>query len=559
MTGTNEIDVLTMDAKHLQMLLESGKVTSVDLVQQYIDQACRHNEKFAALTQEDICSRASEQLKERAEVLDAERAAGRIRGPLHGIPIIIKDNIDTNERRHGLDNTAGSYANGWPISCPKEDAEIVDRLLDAGLIILEKANLSEWDNMRKEASVSDKRTEDQTCRAAGRHGEGRQSAYVRGGLDPDDSKDGHSNPSGSSSGSAVGVSIGFAPFSIGTETVQGSLVCPAGRAALYAIRPTIGLVPQEGIIPISHHFDTAGPMTKTVWDLAALLDVLALKPPTESFTRHLTGSWSDLRVAVLDPTKWRFPEEWVKPVKGAEAQMVREIRQAYDVIKSKAKRFMNNVHLISVDELKLDGESSEEVIILADLKRNLNECFKLRCHGKNSLEDVIKYNAEHKYHKDLELPPHHPRQDIFIKAQNQQTTQEEYDRHLRHLRYTARDRGVEAVLKDRGVDVILGPIDSGLTSIAAAGGFPLCAMPLGYLDYNGRPFGVAATAGRNNDATLVQVMSAWEATFPKRKVPPQLENTEGTYGWTVSGAHGEETLKFVERPEPEMKDDDDDA
>jgi amidase len=131
------------------------------------------------------------------------------------------------------------------------------------------------------------------------------------------------SPSGSSSGSAVGVSAGYAPLAIGTET-DGSLVCPAGRAALYTIKPTIGLVPQEGIVPISSHFDSAGPMTKSTYDLAALLDVLASRDPSESFTANLTGSWSDISVAVLDPEQWRFPAAWVKPVDGAEAQIVRE-------------------------------------------------------------------------------------------------------------------------------------------------------------------------------------------------------------------------------------------
>lgn len=102
------------------------------------------------------------------------------------------------------------------------------------------------------------------------------------------------------------------------------------------------------------------------------------------------------------------------------------------------------------------------------------------------------------------------------------TTPEEYDRHLAHLRNLSRDEGVEKILKEHGVDVIIGPTDSGLTSMASASGFPLCAMPLSYLDYNGRPFGVSAIAGRNQEALLIKVMSAWEATFPARRPPPQL-------------------------------------
>lgn len=167
-----------------------------------------------------------------------------------------------------------------------------------------------------------------------------QSAYVRGGIDPNDSHDGHSvslysfwnkkllkrsqlpkNPSGSSTGSAVGVSAGYAPFSIGTET-DGSLTIPSGRAALYTIKPTIGLVSSSGILPISTKFDSAGPMTKSSYDLAALLDVITARDPSESYTKNLTKSWSDISVAVLDPEIWKFPESYVKPADDAEAQIV---------------------------------------------------------------------------------------------------------------------------------------------------------------------------------------------------------------------------------------------
>ena len=126
------------------------------------------------------------------------------------------------------------------------------------------------------------------------------------------------------------MSAGYAPFSIGTET-DGSLVSPSGRAALYTIKPTIGVVSQDGIIPISSNFDSAGPMTKSSYDLAALLDVLASKPPSESFTKHLSGSWSGLSVAVLDPTKWKESEEHHKPIESATAQMVCAIFRIHEL------------------------------------------------------------------------------------------------------------------------------------------------------------------------------------------------------------------------------------
>ncbi|KAH6623823.1 amidase signature domain-containing protein [Chaetomium tenue] len=496
--GLESINLLTIDAKGLQSLLADGKLTSLDLVGQCLAQIQQHDSYLHAI----IETTPVHILRETAIPLDRERAGGTLRGPLHGIPILVKDNI--NAPTLGLPTTAGSFA--LLNSKARDNAKIVDRLIKAGLIILGKANLSEFSNSRGSDMPSG-------WSAVGGQV---QSAYIAGGVDPTDSKDGHSSPSGSSSGSAVGVSAGYAPLAIGTET-DGSLVCPAGRAALYTIKPTIGLVPQEGIIPISHHFDTAGPMTKSVCDLADLLDVLAARPRSESFTADLTGSWGGISVAVLDPDKWKFSEDWVKPVQGAEAQISRDIRRAYDVIKLKAKKFVNDVDLVSVDDLELDGESSEGIVMAVDLKNNLNTYLEtLEESEVRSLSDVIDYNLKH---ADTELPRHHPRQDRFIDSQNNAVPPEVYERHLQHLRHVARDRGVDRVLTKYDVDVILGPTDSGLPSMAAAGGYPLCAMPLSYLDYNGRPFGVSAIAARGRDDLLVKVMSAWEATFDQRKPP----------------------------------------
>ncbi|KAJ6093074.1 hypothetical protein N7486_008363 [Penicillium sp. IBT 16267x] len=495
------VDLLTIDAKALQALLSAGEVTSLGLVRQYVAQIREHDEKLHAM----IRVTPNDLLEEAAKSLDQERAVGKTRGPLHGIPIIIKDNIATHPSL-GLPTTGGSLA--LLSSKPKKNAEIIDQILDAGLIILGKANLAEFANARGSNMPN------------GWSGVGgqTQSAYIRDGIDPNDSAEGHSNPSGSSTGSAVSVSAGYAPFAIGTET-DGSLVSPSGRAALYTIKPSIGLVSGDGIIPISSNFDAAGPMTKSSYDLAALLDVLVRKPASESFTTNLTGSWSDISVAFLDPDAWSAEDD-IKPVEEAEAQMKREIRQAYEVIKPKAKKFVENIDLVSPDTFRIDREGSEWAIIQADLKPQLNSYFEGLAESEvRSLAEVIEFNEKH---ADLELPPHHPRQDNFINAENQQLSTEEYDRHLSYLRHMGGEKGVDLALKTYGVDVILGPIDSGLSSLATASGYPLCAMPLSYLDYNGRPFGVAAITGKHQEHLLVKVMSAWEATFPARKPPPQL-------------------------------------
>ncbi|KAL7804413.1 amidase signature domain-containing protein [Trichoderma afarasin] len=473
------LNLLTADVKNLQQMLTAGSITSAGLVDACLAQIRKHDGYLHAMIQ----TTPLDILREVTRALDEERAAGKVRGPLHGIPVLVKDNMATHPNT-GLRTTAGSLSL-WS-SKPKENAKLVDLLIASDAIILGKANLSEFSNPRGSMMPS----------GWSAIGGQVQSAYVRGGLDPDDSKDGHSgmfltrlrNPSGSSSGSAVGVSAGYAPISVGTE-IDGSLLCPAGRAALYAIKPTIGLITQHGIVPMSTNFDSAGPMTKTSHELAVLLDVLASRSPSESYTKSLTGSWSGISVATLNYSKWRYPDSFIKPADGAEAQILKETRQAYDLIKTKVDKFVDDVDLVTVDSFELEG--------------------------KITLDIITK-------HADKELPPHHPRQDTFIKCENQNVSATEYDRLFAYMRKVARDLGVERVFQTHGVNVIIGPADGFISTMATSGGYPVAAMPLSYLDFNGRPFGLAALAGRHQEALLVQLMSAWEATFPARKPPQAL-------------------------------------
>ncbi|KID82777.1 Amidase [Metarhizium guizhouense ARSEF 977] len=422
MGSATSIDVLTADIKGLQSLLGQGHVTSRSLVESYLAQIDKQDGYLHAMIQ----ITPTHLLSERAGQMDRERRAGSIRGPLHGIPIIIKASV-----------------------LGKSTTALGGSMMPSG-----------WSAVGGQT----------------------QSAYVRGGLDPNDSKDGHSNPSGSSTGSAVAVSAGYAPVSIGAET-DGSLICPAGRASLYTIKPGIGFIPQDGIVPVSSHFDSA--------------DAIRSNQGSESLVHNITGSWEDISVGTLDPEVWKFPDTIVKPVTEATEQI------------GKAKRFSANVPLATPDSFELDGENSETVII------HLNES-KVR-----SLEDIIAFN---KQHADQELPTHHPRQDLFIEAQERHVSMQDYNRHLKHLEKAVRGDGVDHILQKYGVDVIIGPADSFLTSMATGSGYPVAGMPLSYLDFNGRAFGLAAIAGQNQEALLIKVLSAWEATFPPRKPPPMLVN-----------------------------------
>ncbi|KAL4866522.1 hypothetical protein BDV12DRAFT_172729 [Aspergillus spectabilis] len=497
-----EIDLLAADVRSLGELLTSNRITSQSLVNRYIDQIDKHDDYLHAMIQ----TTPREILMKRAQELDKEREAGKIRGPLHGIPIILKDSVATHLSL-GLGTTAGSLA--LLDSKPRRNAKIVDMLLAAGAIILGKSNLSEFSDGRGSLMPSG-------WSAVGGQ---TQSAYVRGGILADDGSAGHSNPGGSSTGSAVAVSAGYAPIAIGEET-DGSLICPAGRAALYTIKPTIGFVPSDGMVPISRNFDSAGPMTKSVYDLAVLLDVITGRDEAESYTKYLTKSWEGISVGVLDPIEWRFPPEMVKPIPEADEQVLRDTNTAYDLIQTQVKTFARNVPLVSVSEFELDGENSEVVVTNADLKRDLNAYLDDLAQSKvRSLQDVIDFNEQH---KEQELPPHHPRQDLFQAAQDLNLTQAEYNKYHAHFRHVTRDLGVDHIFRTYNVNVIIGTADGFITSFATGSGYPIAGMPLSYLEYNGRPFGLAALAGKGQEALLIRLMSAWEATFPARQPPPAL-------------------------------------
>jgi amidase len=199
---------------------------------------------------------------ELAETLDRERAAGQVRGPLHGIPVLIKDNIDTHDR---MTTTSGSLA--LEGSIPPRDAFLVTRLREAGAVLLGKTNLSEWANFRSTRSVSG---------WSSRGGQTR-NPYA---LDR--------SPCGSSSGSAVAVSAGLAPLAVGTET-DGSVICPSQTNGVVGIKPTLGLISRSGIVPIAHSQDTAGPMARTVTEAALLLGALTGVDPRDPATADSQG------------------------------------------------------------------------------------------------------------------------------------------------------------------------------------------------------------------------------------------------------------------------------
>ncbi|EGX92259.1 amidase family protein [Cordyceps militaris CM01] len=460
------INPLTATASQLQAKLTQKSVTSQQLVKLYLAHIAKYNgylKAVLAVAPEDLLDRA-------AAKLDDERANGHVRGPLHGIPILIKDNIATSPD-FGLPTTCGSLA------------------------------LKGWSAVGGQT----------------------QSAYVRGGFShANDTSGGHSNPGGSSSGSAVAVSAGMSPFSIGTETM-GSLIMPSDRAALFTIKPTLKIVPQDGIIPVTLEADSAGPMTKSVLDLANLLDILVdpsrTSVPEGGYKSAVNNSWGDIRIGYLDPEQWLFPTKIVKYEKDATDQMLREWNAACEKLKSVAK-VVKPVKLLSVAESSQDGKRdiwdafhTTFKALLEEYLQGVDDC-KVR-----TLKELIEFNEAHAAE---ELPPSAANQAGLIRALNATMDPDEYRKLIDEARITCGEKGIDRVLEENEVDIILGPGDGPMFVIAGTAGYPVASLPLGYLDFNGRPFGMQITARAHEDALLIQAQSAWEATFSPRQ-PPQLD------------------------------------
>lgn len=278
-------DVRTATVTTLRGLLQAGQTTIVEIVEAYLAQIERQNK--AGLGLRAIISTAPRQIVlSWAAKLECERRNGQVRSALHGIPIIVKDAIITSEAL-GMPTTAGATV--FDKTYGKKNAEVIDSLLQSGLVILGKASMTEFCGLKA------------NCMTAGWSAINgfTQSAYILGGFREDDLFMGRSGPGGSSSGSAVGVSAGFAPLSLGTET-SGSICMPANRAGSYSMKVTGGTIPTEGLFTLSQDFDGLGGMAKSPEDLGLLINLL--NGTHASDARSL--KWEDISVGFVDPVVW---------------------------------------------------------------------------------------------------------------------------------------------------------------------------------------------------------------------------------------------------------------
>jgi len=435
-----------------------------------------------------------------ADRLDAERKAKGPRGPLHGIPVLIKDNIDTADR---MMTTAGSLA--LVGSKPAEDSFVAQKLRAAGAVILGKTNLSEWANIRSSHSIS------------GWSGRGglTKNPYA---LDR--------NACGSSSGTGAGISANLAAAGIGTET-DGSIVCPSSSNGLAGIKPTVGLVSRAGIIPISHSQDGAGPMCRTLRDAAILLGALTGADPTDPATAASPGKAQPDYSQFCDPNG----------LKGARIGVARKyfgFNDAVDALMHDALDRMQQQGAILIDPADIPSfgkfDDSELLVFLYELKADLN-AYLARLGPSapvHSLQEIIDFNDRN---REKEMP--YFGQDFFLKAQTKgPLTEQEYLDAVAKNHQLARTEGIDAVMDKYHLDAIVAPtggpawltdlvtgdhFSGGSSNAAAVAGYPNINVTAGSI--SGLPVGISFFGRAWSEPTLIKLAYAFERETKARQAP----------------------------------------
>jgi amidase len=436
-----------------------------------------------------------------ADTLDAARSAGRLRGPLHGIPVLIKDNIDTADH---MTTTAGSLALEGSIAA--RDAFVVERLRAAGAVILGKTNMSEWANFRSPRSTS------------GWSGRGGlvKNPYA---LDR--------NPCGSSSGTGAAIAANFATIGVGTET-DGSIICPSGATSLVGIKPTLGLVSRSGIIPIAHSQDTAGPMARTVEDAATLLSVLSGADPRDTAT-----------ASALRPETPPFESSLLADgLRGARIGVARAklfgFSDVTDHLADAALERMKALGAVIVDPADIPNvgayDDSELLVLLYEFKTDLNGYLGALGPGAkvHSLADVIAFNDAN---RDREMPFFG--QELMLQAQKKSSlTEKEYKDALAKDLKLSRKEGIDAVMDRLHLDAIVVPtgnppwttdlingdhVVGSSTTPAAVAGYPSITVPAGFAF--GQPVGITFIGRAWSEATLIKFAYAYEQATKHRHSP----------------------------------------
>ncbi|MBW6489929.1 MAG: amidase [Lentimicrobium sp.] len=491
------IPFVHMEADIMQITqgYRDGSFTIAQVVQSYLD-------RIEELDRNGPCLNSILQVNPDAlaiaEALDKEMAGGIIRGPLHGIPVVLKDNIDTHDK---MATTAGSRA--LKDSYPMKDSYIAQKLREAGAIIIGKANLSEWANFRGELSTS------------GWSGLGGQT------LNPYNLS---RNPCGSSSGSAVAVAANLCVLAIGTET-NGSIVCPSHANGIVGIKPTVGLLSRSGIIPISFTQDTPGPMARTVRDAAICLGVLTGVDSLDLKTLENQGK------VYSDYTQF-LKEDGIKGTRIGIYMDALKANYKVDSLFYKAVHFLESQGATIIEVEKITESRVEQYsfdVMLFEYKDGLNKYFQSLGPDApiKSLKELIAFNksdtAEMRYFNQLYLE---------MAEQKEELTSAKYLEMLAGMQTGSREKGIDRVMNEHQLDAIIAPTGSpawitdlingdsfqlGSSSPAAMAGYPNITVPMGYID--GLPVGISFFGRAWNEPVLLGIAYAYESGSKHRESP----------------------------------------
>ncbi|MCG8699244.1 MAG: amidase, partial [Bacteroidales bacterium] len=438
-----------------------------------------------------------------AEVLDKELSQGQFRGPLHGIPVILKDNIDTHDK---MATTAGSRAlmNSYPL----QDSYLVQQLRKAGAVIIAKANLSEWANFRGQMSTS------------GWSGVGglTKNPYIL-----------PRTPCGSSSGSAVAVSANLAPLAIGTET-NGSIVCPSHSSGIVGLKPTVGLISRSGVIPISFTQDTPGPMARTVKDVAICLGAMVGVDSSDTKTIASHGKYHTdyTQFLNIDGLKGKRIGLYKTPL-GKNYKVDTLMYRALGLLKKEG------VEIVEIEKIiKKNSNYNSFQMMLYEYKDGLNKYFQSL--GPNApiknIDELIAFNKA----DSIELK-YFNQKFLITAAKKGDLNSKEYKKLLALVLKTSREEGIDKVMNEHNLDAIIAPTGSpawltdltngdsfkmGSSSPAAHAGYPNITVPMGFID--GLPVGISFFGRAWSEPLLLEIAYAYENKTKHRQPPRFLDS-----------------------------------
>jgi Asp-tRNA(Asn)/Glu-tRNA(Gln) amidotransferase A subunit family amidase len=483
---------LTVTQIHQQM--QSKKLTSQALVQFYLNRINKYDDNGIKL---NAVVQLNENALSQAKMLDEYYSKHGKKGPLHGIPVLLKDNIDTTD---GMANTAGSYA--LANNYPNKNAFLVEKLIEDGAIILGKTNLSEWANFRSTSASSG---------WSGLYGQSKN---------PYDTT---TNPCGSSSGSGIAIAANFSTLAIGTET-DGSVTCPSAVNGIVGFKPTLGTISRSGIIPISHSQDTAGTMTRNVTDAAIMLNTLVAIDKSD--TGSITSTINYLSHLKADG------------LKGKRIGIARNLmgyHKKLDGVFEQAVKDLKNQGAIIIDNANIETYGQwngfEFEVLLYEFKHGLNHYLsQVKGNSPKSLEALIAYNLKH---KSKEMP--YFEQELFEMAQSKgKLTDQQYLDALEKSKLLTQEKGIDLVLNKHDLDLIIAPTSQpawktdwvtgdhflgSASSAAAVSGYPHVTVPMGYV--HGLPVGISMFGAKLSEGTLIEAAFGFEQATLHRQ-PPKL-------------------------------------